>query len=78
MLKKPASAVSKTKENQPLDVQTYVQHRIDYAQENGWTSTKMWVRKENTAEAYHLLTAAGFKYQVVKEEDKSVQLEVRW
>lgn len=70
MLKKP-----ETKKFASLS--DYIQSRVDQA--GTFTSTKMWIKAHEIAEAGELLNTGGFTFKEVKRDEKgSVQLEVSW
>lgn len=76
MLKKPANSGSPSKPAQ--SVPDYVQGRINAASEQGYSSTKMWVKNPNYAEVTELLNSSGFTFSELQRDAKSVQLEVSW
>lgn len=76
MLTKPSTTGTKNKPAQ--SVSEYVQSRINSASQNGYGSTKMWVKNPNLGEVKELLASAGFQYAEIQKDEKSVQLEVSW
>lgn len=74
-----ANAIAKkSAASSPAEVENYLESRIKSAVDNGFTSTKAWVKKVNLDAALTTLTEAGYSYNVVQEEPLSVQLNITW
>jgi hypothetical protein len=61
-----------------LSVEEYLEGRIEQAVNAGYSSSKVWVKKEQLPDALALLVKGGFKSEVIMEELRAVQLEVFW
>ena len=59
-------------------VEEYLQSRVDKANSEGYSITKVWLKKTNLPEATDILREASIKYEQVNEEPDSVQLQLKW
>lgn len=75
MLKKPEKTGNAGKKFASLS--DYIQDRVDRA--GTFTSTKMWLKPHEIAEAGELLNTGGFTFKEIQRDEKGgVQLEVSW
>lgn len=75
MALKPASSLPVPTRDPPIE---YVAKRIQSASDNGYASTKAWVRMEESKEVVAELEEAGYKVDVIKEESSGIQLNIAW